>query len=142
MATAILRRFVMDFNVTDHQDATNCMELDMHANTCVAGSNTVLLDLTGKSVSVSPFCEAQYNSIEDVPIATVATAFDCPVTGRVYVVINKALYLGDNMHHMLFKVDDCPMQYNTTSTHSITVPNSDLTISLSMRGVISGFTTR
>ena len=81
MATTVLRRFVMDSNVTDHQDATNRVELDTHADTCVAGSNTVVLDLTGKSVSVSPFCETEYNSIEDVPIATVATAYDCPVTG-------------------------------------------------------------
>jgi hypothetical protein len=129
------------------------VELDTHADTCVAGSNTVVLDLTGKSVSVSPFCETAYDSIEDVPIATVATAYDCPLTGRVYVlVINEALYFGDQMHHTLLcpnqlranglKVDDCPKQYDKSSTHSIMVPDSDLVIPLSMRGVISGFFTR
>ena len=153
MATTVLRRFVINSNVTDHQDANNCVELDTHADTCVAGSNTVVLDLTGKSVSVSPFCETEYNSIEDVPIATVATAYDCPVTGRVYVlVINEALYFRDKMHHTLLcpnqlrahglKVDDCPRQYDKNSTHSISIPDTDLTIPLSLRGVISGFTTR
>jgi hypothetical protein len=153
MATAVLRRFVMDSNVTDHQDTTNRVELDTHADTCVAGSNTVVLDLTGKLVSVSPFCEAEYNSIENVPIATVATAYDCPATGRVYVlVINEALYIGDKMHHTLLcpnqlrvhglKVDDCPKQYDKSSTHSIMVPDNNLTMPLSMRGVISGLTTR
>ena len=36
------------------------MELDTHADTCVAGANTVVLDLTGKQVSVTPFCEEEY----------------------------------------------------------------------------------
>ena len=31
------------------------LELDTHADTCVAGANTVVLDLTGKHVSVTPF---------------------------------------------------------------------------------------
>ncbi len=54
--------------------------------------NTVVLDLTGKVVSVSPFCDTEYQSIEDVPVATVATAYDCPITGKVYIlVINEAL---------------------------------------------------
>ena len=71
-------------------------ELDTHADTCVAGSNTVVLDLTGKTVSVPPFCEAEFDSMKDVPIATVATAYDCPMTGRTYVlVINEAIYLGE-----------------------------------------------
>jgi hypothetical protein len=45
---------------------------------------------------VAPFCEAEFDSMKDVPIATVATAYDCPMTGRTYVlVINEAIYLGE-----------------------------------------------
>ncbi|KAI2501496.1 hypothetical protein MHU86_12941 [Fragilaria crotonensis] len=95
----------------------------------------------------------QFKALEDIPIATVATAYDCPLTGKTYVlVINEALYFGDKMKHSLLcpnqlranglKVDDCPRQYDSDSTHSIHVPESDLSIPLALRGVISGFVTR
>ncbi|KAI2491468.1 Reverse transcriptase (RNA-dependent DNA polymerase) [Fragilaria crotonensis] len=147
----VSRRVVMDssqFAVTGE----GRMELDTHADTCVAGSNTVVLDLTGK-VAVSPFCDSEFRALEDIPIATVATAYDCPSTGKTYIlVINEALYFGDKMKHSLLcpnqlrahglKVHDCPRQYDSDSTHSIHIPESDLTIPLTLRGVISGFITR
>jgi hypothetical protein len=113
----------------------------------------VVLELTGKVVSVSPFCDSQYQSIEDVPVATVATAYDCPVTGKVHIlVINEALYFGEKMKNTLLcpnqlrangvQVHDCPKQYDPLSRHSVYVQSNDLEIPLSMRGVISGFTTR
>jgi hypothetical protein len=87
------RRFIMKNSGQGAQaEGNNRMELDTHADTCVAGTNTVVLDLTGKTVSVSPFCDKEYSSMEDIPIATVTTAYDCPTTGRVFVlVINEAL---------------------------------------------------
>jgi hypothetical protein len=110
------------------------------------------LDLTGKVVSVSPFSD-QYEAMEDVPVATVATAYDCPTTGKTHIlVINEALYFGDKMSNTLLcpnqlrangiRVDDCPRQYNAVSTHSIHIPEKELTIPLSLHGVISGFATR
>ena len=75
-------------------DVDGRMELDTHTETCVAGSNCVVLDLTGKVAKVSPFCEddSTTNTFDDIPIATVATAYDCPFTGRAYIlVINEAL---------------------------------------------------
>jgi hypothetical protein len=91
--------------------------------------------------------------MKDVPIATVATAYDCPMTGRTYaLVINEAIYLGEKMEHTLLcpnqlranglRVNDCPKQFDATSDHSIHVPESNFVIPLSMRGVISGFHTR
>ena len=144
-------QYIMD--TSQSNSAAGRMELDTHANTCVAGANTVVLDLTGKTVSVAPFCEAEFDAMQDVPIATVATAYDCPVTGRTYVlVINKAIYLGDKMEHTLLcpnqlranglRVNDCPKQFDPSSDHSIHVPENDILIPLSMRGVISGFHTR
>jgi hypothetical protein len=129
------------------------VELDTHADTCVAGSNTAVLDLTGKVVSVSPFCDTEYESIADIPVATVATAYDCPTTGKTFIlVINEALYFGDRMKNTLLcpnqlrangvQVHDCPKQYDTSSRHSIYVTGSELEIPLSLRGVISGFTSR
>jgi hypothetical protein len=147
------RRFVMDSAQLGNQSMKGRIELDTHADTCVAGNNTVVLDLTGKVVTVSPFCEEEFESIQDVPIATVATAYDCHETGKTYVlVINKAFYLGDKMAHTLLcpnqlrsnglRVYDCPKQFDARSTHSIHIPEADISIPLTMTGIISGFDTR
>lgn len=153
---AVTCRVIMDSSnkSTEPDDGVEGrMELDTPADTCVAGSNTVVLDLTGKVASVSPFCDSEFKALEDVPIATVANAYDCAVTGKTYVLIfYEALYFGDRMKHSLLcpnqlranglTVHDCPRQYDPTSTHSIVVPESELTIPLALRGVISGFVTR
>jgi hypothetical protein len=153
---AVTRRVVMDSSKFTNSDDGNAgrMELDTHADTGVAGSNTVVLDLTGKVATVSPFCDSEFKALEDVPIATVATSYDCTVTGKTYVLIfNEALYFGDKMNHSLLcpnqlrdnhglKVQDCPRQYDPVSKHSIDVPEADLNIPLALRGVVSGFVTR
>jgi hypothetical protein len=102
------------------------LELDTHADTCVAGANTVVLDLTGKHVSVTPFCEDEHELITEIPIATVATFYDCPDTGRERVlIINKALYFGSKMtntplcpnqlqQHGIV-IEDCPRQFDWLS---------------------------
>jgi len=128
-------------------------ELDSHADTCVAGANTVVIDYTGKTVNVSPFIEEEYEPLKAIPIATVGTAYDCPRTGRVVVlIINEALYFGDRMQHTLLcpnqlrnfgiKVDEAPRQFDPRSTHSIYIPNEDMTIPLQLNGIISGLVTR
>jgi hypothetical protein len=151
----VTTRRVMRMDVTpkDNFALGGRVELDTHADTCVAGTNTIVLDLTGKTVSVSPFCDSQYESIADVPIATVATVYDCPVTGKAHVlVLNEVLYLGDKMPNTLLcpnqlrangiQVHDCPKQFDPQSKHAIYIPDADLQIPLQMWGVISGFHTR
>jgi hypothetical protein len=60
----------------------------------VAGANTRVTEYSDTKVSVSPFSDS-YEAIKDVPIATVATAWDDPATGEVIVLyINEALYFG------------------------------------------------
>jgi hypothetical protein len=129
------------------------LELDTHADTWVAGANTVVLDLTGKHVSVTPFCEDEYEPITEIPIASVATAYDCPDTGRVWVlIINKALYFGSKMANTLLcsnqlwqhdiVIEDCPRQFDWSSSHSIFIPSRDIRFPLTLNGIISGLVTR
>ena len=112
----------------------------------------VVIELSGRNFSVSPFSE-EYASIANIPIATVATAFGCPDSGQVFILIfNEALYFGERMAHTLLcpnqlraygvTVDDTPTQYNRASTHSLHIPDSELCIPLELDGIISGFTTR
>ena len=88
------QQYVMEAKKRD-MNSEGRLELDTHADTCVAGANTVVLDLTGKQVSVTPFCKEEYELIAEIPISTVATAYDCPFTGKVLVlIINKVLSFG------------------------------------------------
>jgi hypothetical protein len=129
----------------------NKSELDLHADTCIAGANTVPLWYTDVKVSVSPFI-GEYSPLEDVPIASVATAWDNPSDGStILLVINEALYFGDRMDHSLLCpnqlrdfgliVNDVPKSYDPNSSHSIIIPGQ-LELPLQMRGVISYLETR
>jgi hypothetical protein len=101
---------------------------------------------------VSPFSDS-YEAIKDVPIATVATAWDDPATGQVIVLyIHEALYFGDKMSHTLlcsnqlrvngWKVQDVPKQVNAESAHAIIDPTGTFRMPLEMSGVISFLPTR
>jgi hypothetical protein len=138
-------------SVTSDPECSGRNKLDSHADTIVAGANCVLIEQTGKVVSVLPF-SSEHNSIDDIPIATVATAYDTG-KGETYILIyNEALYFGDRMSHTLLCpnqlrhngliVDDVPVQYSEKSTHSIFIEEANLRIPLHLDGIISGFTIR
>jgi hypothetical protein len=104
-------------------------------------------DYTDTKVSVSPFSDS-YEAIKDVPIATVATAWDDPGTGEVTVLyFYEALYFGDRMSHMLlgpnqllangWKVQDVPKQFDAQSVHAIIDPTGHLRMPLKMSAMIS-----
>jgi hypothetical protein len=83
-------------SVTSDPERSGRNELDSHADTIVAGANCVLIEQTGKVVSVLPF-SSEYNSINDIPIATAATAYDTG-KGETYILIyNEALYFGNRI---------------------------------------------
>jgi hypothetical protein len=118
----------------------------------VAGANTKVTGYTDTKVSVSPFSDS-YEAIKDVPIATVATAWDDPATGEVIVLyINEALYFGDKMSHTLlcpnqlrangWQVQDVPKQFEAESAHAIIDPTGTFRMPLEMSGVISYLPTR
>jgi hypothetical protein len=134
----------------DHCDEGRT-ELDSHTDTCVAGANTVPLWFTEHHASVSPFI-GEYKPLKDIPIASVATAWDNPVnSSTVILVVNEALYFGDRMPYSLLcpnqlrhngvSVNDVPKFFNSTSSHSIIIPGK-LDLPLRMRGVISYLPTR
>ncbi len=71
------------------------VELDSHADTCCAGSNCAVIEVTGRTCNVIGFNRNNPNSeITDIPIVKATTAYDLP-TGEIYIlVIPQALYLG------------------------------------------------
>ena len=125
--------------------------LDSHADTSCAGSNMAVLELTGEKVNVFPFSD-NLPSVQEVPIATVLTIWESPQTGEPWMlVIHEALYFGDQLKDSLLcpnqlraagnLVRDAPIQFDATSSHSITVPGR-LELPLEMHGVISFLSTR
>ena len=146
------QQYVMEAKIEDI-NSEGRLELDTHADTYEAEANTVVLDLTGKHVSVTPFCEEEYEPITEIPIATVAIAYDCPDTGRVWVlIINEALYFGSKVANTLLcpnqlqqygiVIEDCPRQFDWSSSHSIFIPSHDIHFLLSLNGIISELVTR
>jgi hypothetical protein len=86
--------------------------------------------------------------MNDIPIFQAVTAFDDLNTGETLIlVINQGLYFGDSLSNSLInpnqmrmngeEVDDVPKHLSSKSTHSIYIPEHNLKIPLSMRGVIS-----
>ena len=93
-----------------------------------------------------------YKPIKGVPVGTCATAYDCPNTGQVYILLfEQVLYFGTKMSASLLcpnqlrangnKVQDVPCQYDTDSPYGLTFIDDEATenlfIPLKMDGVIS-----
>ncbi len=101
-------------------------------------------------MNISGFSPEQ-GELTNIPIVTVATAFDTPKTGTTLIgILGQAVYLGDKVTTTLL----CPNQlrYNSIivddvrihlahhtgpSTHSIYSPEYDVTIPLALEGCIS-----
>ena len=129
---------------------THC-QLDLHTDTCVGRSNTILLGPIDRYVDVLAFAPG-YGS-KTFPIGTVGTVWTDPESGVQYlIVIHQAIHRGDELEHTQItpnqcrandiQVDDCPMQFEQKSTHSIVADNLKVTIPLKLEGIISCFPAR
>ena len=95
-----LRRIVCASKRATEASSDRC-ELDSHADTCVAGSNTLLVSHDDRTVSVHPY-SGEYAPIDDVKIGTVATLWVDPKSGRSFIlIINEALYFGNRLPETL-----------------------------------------
>ena len=126
-------------------------KMDSHADTCVAGSNCVVLEFTGRTAEVEAY-SPDYPS-KQIPIATVATAYDCPTSGATFVlIINEALYFGDSLPFSLISpnqlrdndvhVDERHRQHAPDSIFGILIPSKPLQIPCLLEVAIVGFHSR
>ena len=124
-------------------------ELDTHADTIVAGRNCVVLHYTGKVCDVEPYRD-DYESMKNVAIATVATAWQSPVSGQCYILVfNEALWMGDTIPHTLINPNQLRhygvhVQDDPTSNRPLSIITADTSFALEMQcmGTIISFTTR
>ena len=126
-------------------------EMDSHADTCVAFMNCVVLEYTGRYAEVQAY-SPDYPS-KRIPIATVATAYDCQTSSATFVlIINEAFYFGESLPFSLLSpnqlrdydvhVDERHRQHAPNSIFGISIPSEPLNIPFALDGVVAGFDTR
>jgi Reverse transcriptase (RNA-dependent DNA polymerase) len=141
-------RYSKVFSVSAHH--TDRCDLDSHADTCVGGANSILLEPSGNVATVHSFSDER-KPFGAIPIGTIATSWTDSADGITYVLcFPESLYFGDRLSTTLLCpnqlrdggtiVEDTPRQFNPKSNHCIRI--GSLTIPLMMDGVISYFESR
>ena len=123
-------------------------EIDNHADTIVAGSNCIVLSFTGQECNVIPYRD-DYKSVNNVPIANVATGWQCPNTGQVHILVfHEALWMGDSMQHSLINPNQLRyhgvhVQDDPTSSRplSIITESGEFAMEMQRKGTIIFFST-
>ena len=93
-------------------------ELDSHANMAVVGKHCVVFDkIYGKTCEVEPF-DPSIGTAKEVPVVDAALAYDCPYTGKTFILIlRNTLYIKSLEHNLIppfllhkagLKVNECP----------------------------------
>jgi hypothetical protein len=121
-------------------------EIDNHADTTYCGSNFTAIAFTGKQCNVSPFTDS-YDKIMNVPIATAATAWDNPDTGKVIILI---LHQGDRLPNSLINpiqcqkhgIETCDDPFDPHRQLGITDPLTELTIPMDFKNSFVFLTTQ
>jgi hypothetical protein len=130
--------------------STNKTELDSHADTCVGGANSILLEDSGETATVHSF-SGERKPFASIPIGTIATSWTDEGTSETFVLqFPESLYFGDRLPHSLLcpnqlwahgiRVEDTPRQFDGSSSHLIVVEG--LKIPLYLDGVIFFFESR
>mmetsp|Transcript_15766 Transcript_15766/g.22505 ORF Transcript_15766/g.22505 Transcript_15766/m.22505 type:complete len:309 (+) Transcript_15766:699-1625(+) len=157
------QRFISSTNVSkvSHDDLRydfnkrTRAEIDSRADTVCAGSTFRLIEESNHYCVVNDFHKDML-PMQDIPVATVATAYDDPVSQETFILVFfEALYFGNTMEHSLIspmqlrhnglQVDQTPRQYDPNSLHGITFPQDDdhnLFIPFHLHGSISYFSSR
>ena len=77
------------------------VESDTNADTCCLGKSFIVLQYTNRVAEVYSY-DKTLQPKHGVPIVTGATAYDCPKTGRTYILIyNESLFYGNILDHSL-----------------------------------------
>ena len=82
------------------EDTNSRTELDSHANMPLVGLNASMFADTGRVAEVSPYTP-EYKSLQ-IPIVDSAVLYDCPYSGKAYVlVIRNALHVPAMQNNLL-----------------------------------------
>ena len=115
----------------------------------VLGSNSFFFDSTGRTCNVQPLT-SDLGIEKNIPIVDGALAYDCPYSGKSYVlVIRNALYVPLTNHNLIppftlrassITINDVPKIYcedPVVNDHSTSFEHSDLRIPFQLNCVLS-----
>ncbi len=102
------------FSSSQHiKDRSGRAELDSHADTCGVNNVARILEYTNQVAEVTGFANS-LEPLRNVPIVKAAVAYDHPDTGEVVIIIiNQALYFGDELDDILLNPNQIRAQGNT-----------------------------
>jgi len=81
-------------------------EIDNHADTTCFGKNFRVISFTSEVCTVSPYL-SEYDSINDIPICTAATAVDLESGETIILEFGQGLWFGERMEHSLINPNQC-----------------------------------
>ena len=76
------------------------MEMDSHADTCVAGKNCIVLNYTDRSCDVLPY-SSEYDAVKNVNVVTAATGYTSSRGLQYILVFNEALHMPSLDHTLI-----------------------------------------
>ena len=107
-----------------------------------------ILNYTGRTAEVSPFTSS-YDALKNVPIVDAIIAYDCPLSGKICLLVcHNALFVSSITHNLIlpFIIRETNIVVNEVpkiqipdpdeTTHSIWFPDSGFCIDLSLRRYI------
>ena len=130
--------------VSDISDSKFQCDLDLHADTCIAGKAFKVVETTNKTCKVYPYSDEYTPKI--VNVVNLITAYDSPEGETFILLVNEALSMPNLEPSFLCPnqlrsngiiVNDCPRQFDSLSNHSIHIDEYNLTIPLYMDGIMS-----
>ena len=98
-------------------------ECDTHADTCCAGTNWKLMELTNEICEVSPFL-GTYKSVKHIPVARCCTVWTDPSTSLEYLLVaDQMLWFGTMMDHSLLNPNQIRAYNIPVNDNPYTSPN-------------------
>ena len=85
----------------DARDTNSRTELDSHANMVVVGTNSLIIEWSGRTAIVNPFTP-DYDALPEVPIVDAAVMYECPTSGKEYIlIVRNALHVTAMEHNLI-----------------------------------------
>jgi len=106
-------------------------ELDNHADTPCYGKNFRVISFTSEVCSVSPYL-SKYDSVNDIPICTAATAVELDSGVTIILELGQGLSFGDRLNHSLINPNQC-RSYGIQVCDDPTDPHRDIGMELDER---------
>ena len=75
-------------------------ELDLHANMVVIGAQGTIIHKTGKYTDVNEF-SSEVGTMSRVPIFDAVLAYDCPIYGKITLLVSRNVMFVQSMNHNL-----------------------------------------